>query len=107
MAVIHGRRSMYTKSYNMFCLIKFLSFGQATILQSNTEEEEYPPHDAPQDRMVDDFVGFFWQPNKLCAEYMTKFKVFNRGEVKKKNDQRYCCPQQIFQAHHESCRLCA
>ena len=41
---------------------------QDPIVMLDTEEEEYPPHDAPQDQTVDDFFGFSWKPNKLCSE---------------------------------------
>ena len=49
----------------------------------DNEEEENPPNDEPQDITVDDFVGLFWHPNKLCVEYMVNFEVVNKGEVNK------------------------
>ena len=47
----------------------------------NPEEEEHPPQDALQDQTADNFVGFYWNPNKLCDEYMEKFEGVKKVEV--------------------------
>ena len=62
----------------------YYTANQYPTLILDLEEWGEPPHDAPQDRTMDDFFGFSWQTSKICTEYMENVEVINKGEVNEK-----------------------